>query len=74
MKSDGSRKLLKVDEKPGRIVNSMQMEMSLSKAPCRGCIKGSRAAAGTVLMDAPEFKSVEGLVAQQLRTSLNGIP
>ena len=30
---------------------------------CRGCIKGSRTAAGTVLMDAPEFKSVEGLMA-----------
>ena len=30
---------------------------------CRGCIKGTRAAAGTVLMDAPEFKSIEGLMA-----------
>ena len=30
---------------------------------CRGCIKGSRTAAGTVLMDAPEFKSVEELMA-----------
>ena len=30
---------------------------------CRGCIKGTRSAAGTVLMDAPEFKTVEGLMA-----------
>ena len=30
---------------------------------CRGCIKGSRTAAGTVLMDAPEFKTVEELMA-----------
>ena len=30
---------------------------------CRGCIKDSRTAAGTVLMDAPEFKSVEELMA-----------
>ena len=29
---------------------------------CRGCIKGSRTAAGTVLMDAPEFKSLEELM------------
>ena len=29
---------------------------------CRGCIKGSRAAVGIVLIDAPNFKSVEGLV------------
>ena len=30
---------------------------------CRGCIKDNRTAAGTVLMDAPEFKTVEGLMA-----------
>jgi hypothetical protein len=30
---------------------------------CKGCIKGGRTAGGTVLMDAPEFKTVEGLMA-----------
>ena len=30
---------------------------------CKGCIKGDRTAGGTVLMDAPEFKTVEGLMA-----------
>ena len=31
------RKPLKVDGAPGRIVNSMQMEMSLAKAPNKVC-------------------------------------
>ena len=30
---------------------------------CRGCIKGSMTAPGTVPMDAPEFKTVEGLMS-----------
>lgn len=37
MKSDWLRKPLKVDGRPGRVVNSMQMEMSLAKAPNKVC-------------------------------------
>ena len=37
MKSDWLRKPLKVDGRPGRIVNSMQMEMSLAKSPNKVC-------------------------------------
>ena len=37
MKSDWLRKPLNVDGRPGRIVNSMQMEMSLAKSPNKVC-------------------------------------
>ena len=38
MKSDWLRKPLKVDGRPGRIVNSMQMEMSSAKSPNKVCV------------------------------------
>ena len=41
---------------------------------CRGCIDGSRQADGTVLMDAPKFCSVEGLVeAAEDRATWNSL-